>query len=54
MYRKIFSIMWTKVSISGLSPHESPSLDDCDMPELQCVCHELAVRDINYTEITIV
>jgi hypothetical protein len=42
--------MWIEGSISGLSRHESSSLDDCDLPELQCACHEPAVRDINYTQ----
>jgi hypothetical protein len=40
LYKKIFSIMWI----------EAPSLDDCDLRELQCACHEPAVRDINYTQ----
>jgi hypothetical protein len=42
--------MSMRESISYFSRHGSPALDDSDLPELQCACHEPAMRHIYYTE----
>jgi hypothetical protein len=47
--KKISNIS-TRESILCFSRHGSPAIDDSDLRELQCACHEPAMRHIYYTE----